>query len=455
MTALATVVRRDRGYKEATNGKTLTNRERALEQAIIRVGEQELGKLRSELTTLEGKIKEVRQKAKADKKSIELKRAKEHFQTQLEHEREKTRLALWLGGTGKLLGTVARGVVTPWDQLLSPTETLLLPSPSPASAVGENNEKVIDAEYEVKSDTSKEDQPTGVSTSKRSRFAERLLASLPKPLKAFVIPIATFFTSLSPLSSAILILTVAVGAFGWAEWSKSSLREMKVTLEERNQQLKEELEDYNSLKQKEVELAAKIREADGKARANELEINRLRADNSRLQDDAKSTSAEHKALVEQLLASHKDQLDTLKTNADEGFKKVNAALESQIDELRRKNDELSKKSSADDKELGRLRPIEKQYLESSKTLSGLRKALQDAESKNVSLETQLARSQTNTKFLRSMTKGMKQELDNGLLSTQRYGDHYRKKFRETFNSLMDSHFEYFHKECGLARYAIP
>lgn len=449
MSTLANLVRRDKGYKEATNGKELSNRERALEQAIIRIGEEELGKLNSEIASLEGKIKEVRQKAKADQKAIELDQVKEHFETRLEHEREKTRLALWLGGTGRMLGIVVRGAVTPWNQLLTPQETLLLSGQNGQPTVGKRDEETVDVEYELPSHgTEKDVPPTSNDSAKHSGFAEQLLASFPKPLKAFVIPIAKFFTTLSPLSSAILIIAVAVGAFGWAEWSKSSLREMKTTLEEQNRQLKEQLADYTALQQKEVELKDQIRTAEGQAKADGFEIKRLKTEYDRLQSEA----LEHKGLVEKLLTSHKEQLDTLKTNADEGFKKVNAALEAQIVGLRAKNDELSKKSSADDKELGRLSTIEEQYLDSSKTLRGLTEALRKTEDENVDLKNELARYAMNLKFLKSMTTGMKQELDNGLLNTQNYGDYYRKKFRETFNSLMDSHFEYFTKECGLARY---
>ena len=442
MPLFASVVRRHKEYKDSIGERELTKNERNLEQVIFLIGEHEIGKLTEHIVELEGEVKTFRQKLRADKKHIELEKTKEIHSEQLVVERQRTQFAILLGNGGKTVSTIARGAITPWHVLLGGPSRPAIPAPEEVQLqeVEDNEEPVLDNEENIQIV-----EPAPVKT---SRFIQRLLSSLPAPVKACVMPVATFFTTLSPLSSAILILAFGVGAFGWAEWSKSSLREMKTTLQEQNTLLTKRVGELEEAEQINLRLKGELQEAKGKSTADGLEVERLNAEVTRLKEEL-TAKDEH---VGKILSSHKEQLDMLKSNADEGFKKVNSDLEQQNAELRKRNDELNQSSIATAEELGRLRPLVGQIDDATKTLSNVQSSLAEEEKRSRSYQRKWSDEQLNVKFLRSLVQGMKQELDTGLLTTTNYGEYYRKRYRDAFNQLLDAHFDYFSKQCNLKRY---
>lgn len=448
MTTLAEAVRRDRSYKSLIS-KELSTRERAIEQAILRVGEEMIGPLTIEIATLKGKLKEAREKSRADKKHLELKLNEELFEEKLESEKQRTKFALILGGTGRLFNSMARSSVTPWHQLLgAPADSQSL------SVVHSNTMAPTDNLFEV---TPSPTQTVSIKdgkakTTASSKFAHRLLYVFPKPVKAFVIPIAEFFTTLSPLSTAILFIATFLGMWAWGEYSKSSLEKSYDQLVDDKKQLSERLASVTDARDKAVEAGNKVPSLEATIESLKAAYSTQKGSYDRLELEKAKIESDHRSVISTLTESHRLQLMDARKDANTDLKAENDRLVSQYNEVTAKFDSLSLESKKQAEDIGRLKEVENIARKTSGELDLVRNDKKTFETKADEAKLRSSQLEREVGHLLGLVSGMKAELDTGLIVADASTlEAMKRTFRERFNKLHKASADYFDRN-GIYRY---
>ena len=424
-----TVCRRDKSYRQLTSRRKRSNEERLIEECVMRIAEREIGTLRTEIADMNGKLRTEREKRQSEKTRGKLQVAKQ---------------------ANVFLVTLAQFPTTFGKLITTPLNDLVLNAtiPDRAGIADENTKTVIVENKMPQMAESPSKKIIDTKPQMASGTFQKAYDCLPKWLQIAVDFIASQIAKLTPLTSAVLLILILIGAWKYAEWSKSSLAEMKRLTDERNVTLSEMVDRLKNVDKENRDLLQKLEQEKGKRNATEVENGRLTGKIEELN----LAATDKDKFIDQMQKDYAQQITQLRANANEEIGKLNKELSDQNEKLLRENQILRDANEKQGTELERLRPKEKDLADAvaklATTTEQLNAALDNADKYKTSLDAET----TNVKFLRALVRGMKLELDRGVLAVLDTGNFYKKRYRETYNSLLDSHFDYFSKECGLTRY---
>jgi hypothetical protein len=440
MPSFAAVVRLDRGYKSLARKRRFNGREQAIEHCIIAVAEREIGRLLRQIAKRDGELDAARVEFQGMVKSLKGKVENERLLGELNLERQKTGfLTLTLG--------YVRGLpeffVTPFGEMRG-RYFEQLPAFSSEALLGlAIDGESVSAERSTHDPISEADgESEGASESASAEADKTLWDGLYKMIPEKVQPVVDFIRDrlarLTPAASALLIVLVGIGMWGYGKWARSSLEDSyKYVLAQRDQlrhdmgDQKKQLEEMQKAKESAAASAGKLHSAT-------IELERARQEIKDLRKAKEESDNEHN---KQLQAARD------KASADAALKEQLAKAEDRIKKLEEDNRKLV--TSA-----GELEALTKQVAKLNGDLQEANKTAKANQTEISSLNTDLKTVNHKYGATSNMLRSVMKQLNDGLLNTNaKYLQWYQTEFKRQFNFFYQADPQIY-SELGYERYAV-